>query len=180
MHSCLALLCSIVSTFSTVDTLPAPVEKPIGSVLRTVREMEMTGDTTKEVLQIETTKAKRFDKILVRFGIYINGKNVFQDQWKASTYFDPRDKWSDTTKWKHLTRILRGFFVNQNFTMSGDENLHAILERAEVADIHLNTREAKEFDFSPHKLFSVYGGRNHLYALTWLESKKKFVKVWKN
>ncbi len=180
MFSSFALLFSIVSTFSTVDTLPVSLEKPIGSVLRTVREMEMTGDTTKEVLQIETTKAKSLDKIIVKFGIYINGKNVFQDQWKASTYFDKRDKWSDTTKWKHLTRILRGFFVNQNFTMSGDEDLQTILERTEAAEIQVRTPEAKEFDSSPHKIFSVYGGRNHLYGLTWLQSMKKFVKVWKN
>jgi hypothetical protein len=157
------------------------VDKPFGAVLRTVREMEMTGDSTNEVLQIETTKSKVFNTILVRFGIYTKkGVPLYRDAWGASAYFDPVDPIPDTIKWRRLERIFRSYFVNRNFTTDSDETLTAIFERAQPVDIRLDSPEAKEFTATPHKVFSVFGGRDNLYGLTWLESKKRFVKVWKN
>lgn len=155
--------------------------KPFGSVLRTVRDsVRMTDDSSYQTLQIETTKSRRFDKINVRFGIYQHGKRLFSDRWNASTYFDKKDRLPDSVKWHQLEYLLKVFFINQNFTMSGDDSLKDIIERAHSADIRLGSDDAREFEASPHKIFSVYGGRDHLYALTWLSSKKKFMKVWKN
>ncbi|HET9136475.1 MAG TPA: hypothetical protein VFO76_07555 [Candidatus Kapabacteria bacterium] len=180
LHLGYILLVSL-SMFHPADSIVAPTEKPFGSVIRTVREVEMTGDTTAEILQIETTKSKLFNKILVRFGIYSKaGKPLYRDEWKASSYFDPIDQLPDTIKWRRLERILRNYFVNRNFLMDSDETLKAIFERAQPVDIKLESAEAKEFTATPHKIYSVFAGRDELYGLTWLDSKKRFVKVWKN
>lgn len=155
--------------------------KPFGSVLRTVRDsVHLLDDSSYQTLQVETTKSKSFGKIVVRFGIYQDGKPLFTDAWKASTYFEARDHLSDTIKWGRLEYMMKTFFINANFTRSGDEPLDSILGRTAVADIKPGSDEAKEFDSTQHRIFSVYGGRDHLYALTWLQSKKKFVRVWKN
>jgi hypothetical protein len=76
--------------------------------------------------------------------------------------------------------MMKTFFINANFTRSGDELLDSILARTTVADIKPGSSEAREYDATQHQIFSVYGGRDHLYALTWLDSKQKFVRVWKN
>jgi hypothetical protein len=155
--------------------------KPFGVVLRTVRDsVHMIDDTSYQTLQVETTASKRFSKIMVRFGVYQHGKRLFFDQWPAESYFEARDKLADTVKWRRLEYLMKTFFINQNFTSSGDEPLDSVLARTAAAEIAPASAQAREFDASPHRIFSVYGGRDHLYAITWLESKRRFVKVWKN
>jgi hypothetical protein len=155
--------------------------KQFGSVLRTVRDsVQLKDDSSYQTLQIETIRSTRFSKIKVRFGIYEQGKRLFGDEWAAESYFDKKDHLSDTIKWRRLEYLVKVFFINQNFTMSGEDSLAAIFDRARPAEIKAGSIEAKEFESSPHRIFSVFGGRDHLYALTWLASKKKFVKVWKN
>jgi hypothetical protein len=157
-----------------------PKPKPIGAVLRTVREIDMTNDTIAEILQIETTKAKRISGIKVRFAIYSGKKILFQNSWKANDFFDPKDKLSDTIKWLRLQRIMRVFFSDQNFMMGDSEDLDEMFKRVHPIDIKPGTDESKEFAGSPHKIFAVYGGRDMLYGITWLASKKKFVTLWRN
>src|ERR1700704_3273578 len=89
--------------------------RPIGSVLRTVREMDMTNDSIPVILQIETTKAKKVRDINIRFAIYSGRKVLYQRNWKADDFFDPKDHLSDTLKWFRLQRIMRVFFSDQNF-----------------------------------------------------------------
>jgi hypothetical protein len=162
-----------------VDT-SAPKPKPIGAVLRTVREIDMTNDTIPEILQIETTKAKRVRDIRIRFAIYSGMKILYNHSWKADDFFDPKDQLSDTIKWFRLQRIMRVFFSNQNFNVSDSENIALLFERVHAVDIKLGSDEAKELGVSSHKIFSVYAGRDMLYGITWLDSKKKFVTLWRN
>lgn len=158
----------------------APKPKPIGAVLRTVREIDMTNDTIPEILQIETIKAKRVRDIKIRFAIYNKGKVLYSHLWKAADFFDPKDKLSDTVKWFRLQRIMRVFFSNQNFSSSDSESLTSLFERVHPVDISPDSDEAKEFSASSHKIFSVYAGRDMLYGITWLDTKKKFVTLWRN
>ena len=175
----LIVVCNSQAFAQFADTA-APKPKPIGSVLRTVREIDMTNDTIPEVLQIETTKAKRIRDIKVRFAIYSKGKVLYSHAWKANDFFDPIDKLSDTIKWFRLQRIMRVFFSNQNFSVSDSENIASLFERVHPVDIKPGSDEAKEFSETSHKIFSVYAGRDMLYGITWLESKKKFVTLWRN
>jgi len=154
--------------------------KPIGSIIRVVREIDMTNDTIPEVLQVETTKAKQLRGIKIRFAIYSRNKVLFQKSWNANDFFDPKDRLSDTVKWFRLQRIMRVFFSDQNFTMSDGEDLNALFKRVHPIDIILGSDEAKEFVVSPHKVFAVYGGRDMLYGITWLKSKNKFITLWRN
>jgi hypothetical protein len=172
------LLCS--SAIAQYNDSTQPKSKPIGAVLRTVRNIDMTNDSIPEVLQIETTKAKKIHDIKVRFAIYSGKKILYQRFWKADDYFDRKDGLSDTLKWFRLQRIMRVFFSDQNFTLSDNENLQSIFERVREADIIPGSDEAREFGASSHKIFSVYGGRDMLYGITWLDSKKKFVTLWRN
>ncbi len=161
-----------------VDTV---VKEPkLGSVLRTVRPYDIFGDTTKEVLQIETSKAKRVDDIVVKFGVYSGRKLIYSDKWKAKDYFDPKDKLADSVKWRRLRRIMTYFFSIQNFTSSSDSTIIESLALLDRVDIKVNSTEEKEFLATPHTIFSVYAGRDKLYGITYLESKKKFVIVWRN
>lgn len=182
MHLYVFILSAFYGVMVPKDSIVAPVEKPFGSVLRTVREYNMAGDSLHPyILQVETSKAKRFDKIVVTFGIYTKeGKRVFSDSWKAASYFEKRDTLSDTIKWLRLQRLMRGFFVNQNFITSGEQPLDEIINGGAIGEIKPGSKEAKEFDAGPHIVYSVYGGRDKLYAVTWLESKKKFVIVWRS
>ncbi|MDP4230447.1 MAG: hypothetical protein Q8916_08610 [Bacteroidota bacterium] len=171
-----ALACDSFAQFTADSSRP----KPIGSVIRTVREIDMTNDTVPEVLQVETTRAKRFRDIKVRFGIYRGKKNVYSYSWKADDFFDKIDKLPDTIKWFRLQRIMRGFFSNQNFSSSDSEDLSSLFGRLRAADIKPGTDEAREFTSAPHKIFSVYAGRDMLFGITWLDSKKRFVTLWRN
>lgn len=171
----------IFSSLLHAQTPDSVIREPkLGTVLRTVREMEMTGDTAKEILQIETTKAKNFGKIGIRFSIYKEKKLIYTDSWKANAYFDPKDKLPDSIKWKRLRRIITYFFSNQNFSSSADESLHDLLERLKPGDIKLDSHEAEELAALPHTIIAVYAGRDNLYGLTYIGSKKKFLKVWRN
>jgi hypothetical protein len=154
--------------------------KPIGAVLRTVREIDMTNDTIPEILQIETSKAKRVRNIKVRFAIYSRKKVLYSHSWKADDFFDAKDHLSDTIKWFRLQRIMRGFFSNQNFSTSDSEDIGSICERLRCGDILPVSEEAKEYAASSHEIFSIYAGRDMLYGITWLGSKKKFVTLWRN
>lgn len=161
-----------------VDTV---VKEPkLGSVLRTVRPYDMFGDTTKEVLQIETSKAKRVDDVVVKFGIYSGRKLIYSDKWKAKEYFDPKDKLADSVKWRRLRRIITYFFSNQNFLSSQESYIAESLEMLERVDIKKNSAEEQEFLATLHTIFSIYAGRDKLYGITYLESKKKFVTLWRN
>src|SRR5688572_2472900 len=161
-----------------VDTL---VKEPkLGSVLRTVRPYDICGDTTKEVLQIETSKAKRVDDIVVKFGVYSGRKLIYSDKWKAKDYFDPKDKLADSVKWRRLRRIMTYFFSSQNFTSSSDSAIVESLASLDRVDIKASSSEETEFLGAPHTIFSVYAGRDKLYGITYLESRKKFVTVWRN
>ena len=166
--------------FAQFADTTAPKSKPIGAMLRTVREIDITNDTIPEILQIETTKAKRVRDIKIRFAIYSKGKILYSHSWKANDFFDPKDKLSDTIKWFRLLRIMRVFFSNQNFSTSDSESIASLFERVHPVDIQLVSDEAKEFAASLHKIFSVYAGRDLLYGITWLNSKKKFVTLWRN
>lgn len=154
--------------------------KPVGAVLRTVREIDMTNDTIPETLQIETTKAKRIRNIAVHFAVYSGKKVLYSHSWKADDFFDAKDRLSDTIKWFRLQRIMRGFFSNQNFTSSDSEDIASICKRLRCVDITSGSQEEKEYTASLHKIFSVYAGRDMLYGITWLGSKKKFVTLWRN
>jgi len=159
----------------------APPPKPLGSVLRTVREIDMTNDTIPEIMQIETTKAKRLRDIKVRFAIYSSEKKLlYSHNWKANDFFDPKDHLPDTIKWFRLQRLLRTFFSNQNFSVCDSDCYSSLFSRVRAADIKLGTLEEQEFVAAPHKVFSVYAGRDDLYGITWLDSKKKFVTLWHN
>jgi hypothetical protein len=161
-----------------VDTV---VKEPkLGSVLRTVRPYDIFGDTAKEVLQVETSKAKRVDDIVVKFGVYSGRKLIYSDKWKAKDYFDPKDKLADSVKWRRLRRIMTYFFSSQNFTSSSDSTIVESLGLLERVDIKANSAEEKEFLAAPHRIFSVYAGRDKLYGITYLGSKNKFVTVWRN
>ncbi|MEP7235392.1 MAG: hypothetical protein ABI778_08865 [Ignavibacteriota bacterium] len=163
----------------TADSI-APKPKLLGSVLRTVRTIDMTNDTIAETLQIETTKAKRIKDVKVRFGIYQGNKKMYEYSWRADDFFDPKDKLPDTLKWLRLQRIIRVFFSDQNFSDSNRESLDDIFERVRPVDILGQSPEALEFQQTPHKVFSVYAGRDLLLGITWLESKKKFLTLWRN
>ena len=158
----------------------APKQKSIGAILRTVREIDMTNDTIPEILQIETTKAKRVRDIKIHFAIYSKMKVLYSHSWKANDFFDPKDKLSDTIKWFRLQRIMRVFFSNQNFSISDSEDIMSLFERVHPVDIKPGSDEAREYAGSSHKIFSVYAGRDMLYGITWLASKKKFVTLWRN
>ncbi len=161
-----------------VDTV---VKEPkLGSVLRTVRPYDIFGDTTKEVLQVETSKAKRVDDIVVKFGVYSGRKLIYSDKWKAKEYFDKKDALPDSVKWRRLRRIMTYFFSNQNFTSSSDSTIVESLALLERVDIKAGSSEEKEFLATPHTIFSVYAGRDKLYGITYLDSKKKFVTLWRN
>ena len=154
--------------------------KPIGAILRTVREIDMTNDSIPEVLQIETTKGHQIREIKVRFAIYAGMKILYQHSWKANDFFDPKDMLSDTVKWFRLQRIMKVFFSDQNFTMSDGEDLNTLFKRVLPIDIKPGSEESKEFIASVHRVFAVYAGRDLLYGITWLKSKKKFVTLWRN
>jgi hypothetical protein len=161
-----------------VDTV---VKEPkLGSVLRTVRPYDLFGDTAKEILQIETTKAKKVDDIVVKFGIYSGRKRIYSDSWKAKEYFDKKDNLADSVKWRRLRRIMTYFFSNQNFTSSADSVVVESFDLLDRVDVKTGSVEEKEFLDTPHTIFSVYAGRDKLYGITYLESKKKFVVVWRN
>lgn len=180
-HIYFLFLAFFLSSLVRAQTPDSVIREPkIGAVLRTVRERDVAGDSAKEILQVETTKGKKFDAIRVRFSIYKDKKPVYTDSWKASGYFDPKDKLPDSIKWKRLRRIITYFFSNQNFTPSAEENLSSMLERLKPGDIKLASPEADELASSPHTIFAVYAGRDNLYGLTYIESKKKFLKVWRN
>lgn len=168
------------ATFAQSADTTAPKPKPIGAVLRTVREIDMTNDTIPEILQIETTKAKKIRDVKVRFAIYKGKKILYYHSWKANDFFDSKDHLSDTIKWFRLQRIMRGFFSDQNFSASDSENITSIFERVHLDDIKPGSDEAKEFNATNHKIFSVYAGRDELFGITWLASKKKFVTLWRN
>jgi hypothetical protein len=181
LHLVFALLATVHIAQPESDSSIFSRHKPFGSVLRTVRDsVRLKDDSSYQTLQIETTKSKKIGQIKVRFGIYEHGKRLFADEWPATTYFDKKDDLPDSVKWRMLEYIVKVFFINQNFTVSADDSLDTIFERARPGDIAPGSPEAQEYEASPHTLFSVYGGRDHLYALTWLASKKKFLKVWKN
>jgi hypothetical protein len=167
-------------TFAQFADTTAPKPKPIGSLLRTVREVCMMSDSIPEVLQIETTKARRVRDIKIHFAIYRTGKVLYHQTWKADDFFDRKDRLSDTIKWFRLQRIMRVFFSNQNFSTSDSEDLTSLFERVHSVDIRPGSDEAKEFSASSHTVFSVYAGRDMLYGITWLDSRKKFVTLWHN
>ncbi len=166
--------------FAQFADTTAPKLKPIGAVLRTVREIDMTNDTIPEILQIETTKAKRMRDIKVRFSIYSKSKILYSHLWKANDFFDPKDNLTDTIKWFRLQRIMRVFFSNQNFSMSDSESIESLFERVHPVDVKPGSAVAKEISEYNHKIFSVYAGRDMLYGITWIDSKKKFVRLWRN
>ncbi len=166
--------------FAQFSDTTAPKPKTIGVVLRTVREIDMTNDSIPEILQVETTKAKRVRDIKVRFAIYSKMKILYSHIWKANDFFDPKDKLSDTIKWFRLQRIMRVFFSNQNFSMSDSESITSLFERVHSMDVKPGSSAAKEISEYNHKIFSVYAGRDMLYGITWIDSKKKFVKLWRN
>jgi hypothetical protein len=175
----LVLLTNTIAHAEVIDsTVSKP--KPIGSVIRTVREVYFTNDTMPDIFQMETTKAKRIRDVKIRFSIYSKKKIVFEHRWKANEFFDPKDKLSDTIKWLRLERILRVFFSNQNFSISDSEDLATLFSRVRAVDIQPGTGRAKEYEASPHKIFAVYAGREMLYGITWLSSEKKFVILWRN
>ncbi len=181
LNTVILVLCVVscsVSFAQVADSVPP--EPKLGSVVRTVREMDVTGDTVQEILQVETTKAKTIGKIDVRFGIYKEKKLIYSHTWKANQYFDPKDKLPDSVKWRRLRRQITYFFSNQNFSSSVDEDLTSLLERLKPGDIKLGTSEAQELAATPHKIIAIYAGRDDLYGLTYIESKKKFLKVWRN
>ena len=182
MKTFFLLVCLLApsAAFAQSADTTAPKPKPNGAVLRTVRKIDMTNDTIPEVLQIETTKAKRIREVKVRFGIYNGSKLLYSHSWKANDFFDSKDHLSDTIKWFRLQRIMRGFFSDQNFSSSDSENITSIFERVHPYDIKPGSDEAKEFSVSSHKIFSVYAGRDELFGITWLASKKKFVTLWRN
>jgi hypothetical protein len=171
-----------LASFSFAQKADTTVEKEprLGSVLRTVRPIDMTNDTVNEILQVETTKSKKIDGIKVRFGIWQGNRRIYSDEWKAKDYFDVKDKLPDSVKWRRLRRIITYFFSNQNFTKSEDESLASMLERLQAVDLKPGTPEAEEFSSSSHKIFSVYAGRDYLYGISFLSSKQKFVRVWRN
>lgn len=169
-----------VPAFSQIADTTAPKPKPIGSVLRTVREIDMTNDTIPEILQIETTKGKKIRDVKVRFGIYRGSKLLYNHSWKANDFFDSKDHLSDTIKWFRLQRIMRGFLSDQNFSISDSEDITSLFERVHPVEIKSGSDEAKEFSAASHKIFSVYAGRDELFGITWLDSKKKFLVLWRN
>jgi hypothetical protein len=172
------LFCNAAFAQYADSTIPKP--KPIGSVLRTVRKIDMTNDSIPEVLQIETTKGKRIKDIKVKLEIFSGKKKLYEHIWKASDFFDPIDTISEAVKWFRLQRILRVFFSNQNFSSSDSESITSLLSRVRAVDIQPDSEEAKEYSSLPHKVFSIYAGRDMLYGITWLDSKKKFVTLWRN
>ncbi len=174
------IFCATSEVFSQTADTSVPKPKPIGAILRTVRQIDMTNDTIPEILQIETTKAKRVRDIKVRFAIYSGRKMLYLNIWKADNFFDPKDHLSDTIKWFRLQRIMKVFFSNQNFSLSDSEDMTSLFERVHTMDIIPGSEEAKEYASSSHKIFSVYGGRDLLYGIIWLDSKKDFVTLWRN
>ena len=177
----IVLLLTLASTVGAqiTDSLKTK-QKPIGSVLRTVRSVEMTKDTFPEILQIETTNAKRFRDIKITFGIYHGSKLLYRYSWKADDYFERKDRISDTIKWLRLQHIMKLFFSDQNFNSSGNEDTTSLFSRVAPVDIQPGSYEANEYGSSSHKIYSIYAGRDMLFAITWLESKKKFVTLWRN
>jgi hypothetical protein len=177
----LSFLLSSNALYAQFRDSTEPPPKPIGSVLRTVREIDMTNDTIPEIMQIETTKAKRLRDSKIRFAIYSDAKSLlYEHSWKVNDFFDPKDHLPDTIKWFRLQRIMRTFFSNQNFSVCDSEAFSSLFTRVRAADIKLGTLEEQEFIATPHKVFSVFAGRNDLYGITWLDSKKKFVTLWHN
>ena len=171
---------NLYAQFSFPDST-VPPSKPIGSVLRTVREIDMTNDTIPEIMQIESTKAKRLRDSKIRFTIYSHEKKLlYAHTWKANDFFDPKDRLPDTVKWFRLQRILRVFFSNQNFSLCDSDCYSSLFNRVQSVDIKLGTLEEQEFVTIPHKVFSVYAGRDDLFGITWLDSRKKFVTLWHN
>jgi hypothetical protein len=157
-----------------------------GTPLRITREIDVTNDTVPEVLRIETTKASRFEDIKVKLTIVSNGRSIYSDEWKAEDYFEARDTTSIKEKWYRLQRILNDYFANENFATNADStadlyrDLEVLFRNVRPADIPPGSPEASEFMSAPHRVVHVYAGRDNLYALTYLDSKKHFLKLWRN
>lgn len=161
-------------------------EPSIGSALKISREIDITNDSVPEILRIETTKAATFGDVKVRLSIYSKGKRIYNDEWRADDYFEERDSINDTVKWWRLQKILSVYFANENFLSSDDprapgyQNLDQLFADVHPADIAPGSPEAEEFIAKPHRVFHIYAGRDNLYALTYIGSKKNFLKLWRN
>jgi hypothetical protein len=178
------VLCSH-ATFALTDPVDEQ-DQEFGTALKITREIDVTNDSVPEVLRIETTKATRFEDIKVKLSIYSNGKRIYSDEWKAEDYFEARDTTSIVEKWYRLQRILNDYFANENFATNADStadlysDLNVLFRNVRPADIPPDSPEANEFLSAPHRVVHVYAGRDNLYALTYLGSKKNFLKLWRN
>ncbi|MEI8133866.1 MAG: hypothetical protein WCH46_02165 [bacterium] len=176
---CFAQSAESIVQMSAIDSIVAK-PKLFGSVLRTVREVHFTGDSIPEIFQVETSKAKKLSDIHVRFGVYRQGKLIYQKKWKADDFFDPADKWDKTVKWRFLQHVLKVFFSDQNFTPANSESFESLFSRVQPVDIIPNSALAKEIESSNRLIFALYAGRENLVGITWLASQNKIVTLWRN
>ena len=169
----------------TLDPIDEDQEE-FGAPLKIMREIDVTNDSIPEILRIETNKAARFEDIKVKLTIYAKDKRIYTDEWKAEDYFEARDTTSNKEKWYRLQRILNDYFANENFATNADStadlyrDLDLLFRNVRAADISVGSPEASEFLGAPHRVVHIYAGRDNLYALTYLNSKKDFLKLWRN
>jgi len=184
LFTALVLVCQ--SAFALADPVDEDQDLEFGTPLKITRQIDVTNDSVPEELRIETTKSDRFEDIKVKLAIFSNGKRIYSDEWKAEDYFETRDTTSLKEKWYRLQRILNDYFANENFAMNVDStadlyrDLDLLFRNVRAADIAPDSPEASEFMSAPHRVVHVYAGRDNLYALTYIGSKKNFMKLWRN
>jgi len=155
-----------------------PLKRP--AMLASMREMELTGDSTPEVLRIEGKVVPKTDQIVLRLTVKQGKKIVFSDSWKAAGYFDPIDSLTEDRKFARLQRIVNYFFTNENFTWTDSLQLTRLIRNTGEADVKLGSMECDELGACTRTMYNVYVSRDYWYGLIWLPSQKKFVRAWRN
>ncbi len=148
--------------------------------LATQRELDLTGDSTPEVLRLEGYVKGKVDDTRLTFTIKSKNKTLFEDSWTAKGYFDTTDHLPDSIKLKRLRTIVTVFFANENFEVVDSNDFNNMLKQVSEADVHPHSLEASEIFSEPRVMFSVFHSRDYWYGLIWDSKKNKFVKAWRN
>jgi hypothetical protein len=145
------------------------------------RQIDLTNDGKPEILRLAGSvnladPAATMLTLTIRHG----GKTLYSDTWKAGDYFDPIDHLSDTAMLRRLHRYVTVVFANENFTVLDSSGYDKVLADRSAAEIQPGSPQSKELIAKPRVMFNVFAGLDRLYGISWLPSKKRFVKVWEN
>jgi hypothetical protein len=149
--------------------------------LATQRSMQMTDDTTPDILRLSGIVPKDdVGKTKLTFTIKSGKKTLFEDSWLAEGYFDAKDNLPDSIKLKRLRTIVTVFFANENFAVVDSNDFNEMMSRVTKAEIEPNSAESRELFQKPRVMYSVFHSRDYWYGLIWDPNKEKFVKAWRN